>query len=70
MLLTHSEPRSGINWTHNRRACQRRELKHRAQLHRLSESPISPPILLSQLTKRAETRLRYTGLREARSFVR
>jgi len=30
MLLTHSEPRSGTSWTDNRRARQRRELKHRA----------------------------------------
>ena len=30
MLLTHSEPRSGSNWTDNGLARQRRELKHRA----------------------------------------
>ncbi len=30
MLLTHSEPRSGSQWTNNGQARERRELKHRA----------------------------------------
>ena len=30
MILTNSEPRSGTHWTDDRRARQRRELKHRA----------------------------------------